>query len=209
MPYLNPKIRLCYLLTFTAHDVALALGYLGHNPVLWRWTSRFCGFAPGPCTLGAPDAEDLVAATERLIRRFRAARASGVKWTIVTSLEALFWVFFDAIERCLDLSEMDCVCSWERRIGDAEELTTFLIEVARVYWSTGAERDWMFKELEGLACRANEVSERDGSIARRADDDPSVEARADRLSVRLFDAANDLCCDNWANEDWMSVVPTN
>ena len=29
---------------------------------------------------------------------------------------------------------------------------------------------------------------------------------ADRLSVRLFDAANDLWCDNWANEAWMSVV---
>lgn len=201
------RIRLCYILTFTADHVALALGRVGDDLVNWRWISGFCGSEPGACTLGACDADDLVRTVERLLRRHRAAIGSGIDRAIVASLETLFWLFFDAIERCLDVNEKECVCSWERRIGDAEELTAFLIVVARAYWSTGADRDWMFKELESLACRANDVSERDGTIARRADNDPSVEARADRLSARLFDAANDLWCDNWTDEEWMSVVP--
>lgn len=207
MPTSTINIRLSYLLTLTAADVALALGCVGRDPVLSRWTSRFCGLEPGGCTLGSSDANDLVAAVERLVRRYRAARAGGVSRAIVANLDHLFWLFHDAIERCVDVDDDDCVCSWQRRIGDAEELTSFLVEVARAYWSTGAEREWMSRDLERLACRICDVSERDGSIARRADDDPSVEARAGRLAVLVFDAANDLCCDNWANEPWMSVVP--
>lgn len=203
MRYYNSKIPLSYVLTLNAAQVALALGCIGQDQMLWRWTSRFCGAEPGACTLGAADAIDLVEAVDRLIRRHRAARSSGIERVIVASIEGLFWLFFEAIERCVDLDDTDCVCSWSRRMSDAEELTGFLLEVTRVYWSTGAEREWMFKELESLAGRVNDVAERDGSIARRADDDPSVEARAWRLSVKLLDTADDLVCDNWAKEDWM------
>lgn len=69
-------VRISYLLTFTASDVAVALGRSGHDPVHWRWTSRFCGPAPGSCTLGASEVEALVGAVERLLRRYCAARAS-------------------------------------------------------------------------------------------------------------------------------------
>jgi hypothetical protein len=117
----------------------------------------------------------------------------------------MFWLFADAIEGCLDLHNQDCVCSWTRRISDAEALIEFLLEVARAYWSLSVEDEWVGKELERLACLATDVFERDGSFARLAADDLSVEARADRLAVRLFDAANDLSCGNWANEAWMSL----
>lgn len=209
MQHFNPTTtpRLCYLLTFTAPDVALALGWVGHDPVLWRWTSRFCGDRPGVCTLGGSDAIALINAVELGLRRYRGARGGGIHRPINTSLEVLFWLFHDAIERCLDLAEEECVCSWGRRIGDAEELTEFLLDTARAWWSTGSQREWMFKALERLACLATDVFERDGSISRPTDDDQSVKTRADRLAVRLFDAANDLVCDNWAHEDWMSAVP--
>lgn len=207
MYFSSRMIRLYYLLTFTPDHVALALGCVGHDPVLRRWTSRFCGSGTNGCTLGASDAREIVRAVERLLRRHRAACAGGIQRAIVAILEALFGLFYDAIERCLDVRETDCVCSWERRIGDAEELVTFLIDVARAYWSTGADREWMFKELEMLARCASDLSNRDGSIVRHADSDRSVEARAGRLSILLFDTANDLWCDNWADEPWMSVVP--
>ena len=40
------RFQFCYILTFTADDVALALGCVGHDPNLWRWTSQFCASAP-------------------------------------------------------------------------------------------------------------------------------------------------------------------
>ena len=203
----STKIRLSYLLTFTAGHLALALGRIADDRVLWRWTSRFCGSEPGDCSLGAPDAEALVHAVHYLLDRYRGARASTVQSSIARSLEGLFWTLHDAIEHCLDINDEHCVCSWQRRMRDAEELVPFLVEVARAYWSTGANREWMFKALERLACRAADVAEGDGSIARRAADDVSVEARADRLAVLLFDTANDLVCNSWAEEEWMSVVP--
>jgi hypothetical protein len=208
MQHFNPTTpRLSYLLTFTAADVALGLGCAGSDPVLWRWTSRFCGDRPNGCTLGGSDAIALVDAVEQGLRRYRGARGGGIHRPIEASVEVMFWLFHDAIERCIDLAEEDCLCSWARRIGDAEELIEFLLQVARAWWSTGAERRWMFKALERLACLATNVFERDGSISRPADDDQSVKSRADRLAVRLFDAANDLVCDNWADEEWMSARP--
>jgi hypothetical protein len=204
----SSRIPVCHLVTSTTSDLAAALG-VGECDNSHRYsTSHFCEATLGGCALGVRDAEILVKAFEQIVRRYRAARATSIDRSIVASLENLFHLFFDAVERCLDLAADDCLCSWERRVGDAEKLTHFLFEAARAYWSTGAEREWMYKDLERLACLANEVSERDGSISRRADDDPSVEARADRLSVRLFDDANDLSCDNWAHEPWMDVVPT-
>jgi hypothetical protein len=202
MYFSSNRIRFHYLLTFTPRHVALALGCVGNDPVLWRWTSRFCGSGPNGCTLGASDARELVRAVERLLHRHRAACADGIERAIGTSLEALFWVFFDAIERSVDMRGKDCVCTWRQRVRDAEELAPFLVDVARVYWSTGAPRDWMFKELERLACRASEVSECDGSSARCASDDPSVKVRAGRLAMLLVDVANVLCCDNRGNAGW-------
>ena len=166
MPNLNPQIPLTYLITLTPDHLSRPLERGGHDP-LWCWTSRFCGRDGNACSLGATDAMDVLQAVGRLVHKYRSARVSGRERAMVASIEALFWVFLDAIERCLDLDDNDCVCSWQRRIGHAEEMTPFLIAVARAYWSTGAGRDWMFRELECLACRANEVSERDGSIARR------------------------------------------
>lgn len=159
------------------------------------------------CTLGASEVEALVGAIERLLRRYRAARVSGSDRALDSNLVALFWIFYEAIERCVDVGETDCICSWRRRIEDAEQLTTFLVNVVRAYWSSSADRDWMFRDLERLACRANDVAERDGSISRRPEGDESAEARADRLSILLFDAANDLACNNWAREEWMWIVP--
>jgi hypothetical protein len=201
------KTRFCYILTFTADQVALALGQVGRDAALRRWPSRFCRSERGGCTLGASDAEALVMAIERLTRRCLAARRAGVERAIVASLEPLFQAIFDPIERCLDWEEKHCVCSWERRIGDSEELVKFLIDVARVYWSTGAEAEWMAREMEDLASRASDVchrlGERDGFFGRYADDDPCAAARMDRLSMTLFNAVEDLRCGNWGNEDWM------
>ena len=203
----NPKIPLCYLLDFSGEQIALDLGCARASPAQWRWTSRFCGTEPGACTLGPSEAGNLVETAERFVRRHRAACISGVDHAIIANLEALFFAFFDAIQRCLDLNEKDCVCSWERRIGDAEQLIKYLITVARVYWSTGAEHEWMVDELENLACRACYVSERNGSFVSGSDSDRPIEAGAGRLSMLLFDTANDLGCGNWASEDWMSVAP--
>jgi hypothetical protein len=197
---INPKISVCHLLTVTAADLSLALGLDGRD----RRPSSFCRSG---CTLSAKDAVDLVSALELMVRRYRAARASGIERSIVSRLEALFHLLADAIERCVDLSVETCVCSWERRIGNAEALTNFLDEIAHAYWSTGADHEWMYKDLERLACLTTDVVERGGSFSRPADSDQSARARADRLAVRLFDAANDLACNNWAQQDWMSVVP--
>ncbi len=203
----NFEISLAFILNFTADEVALALGGIGHEHAQRRSISYFCGSSHGACTLSAADAKELVVAVDRLIRPNLGPSAREVDEGMVSGFVALFRLLYDAIERCVDLNEKNCVCSWERRIGDAERLTDFLIAVARFYWSTGAERDWMFNELEDLASHVNAVSERYGSIARLADDDQSIEARADRLSMRLFDAANDLVCDNWADDPWMWITP--
>lgn len=97
------EIRLSYILTFTADHVAVALGSVGQDPLLWRWTSRFCGSGPSGCTLGASDASTLVGAVGRLLRRHHALRAGGIERASVASLENLFWLFYDAIERCVDV----------------------------------------------------------------------------------------------------------
>ncbi len=207
MPNPNSKITVCHLLTSTAQDLSEALGLVSDDHLSSFGSSRFCGAKPGDCTLARSDAQVLVVAVERLMRRYNAARMAGIERSIIASLEALFTLLFDAIECCLDLNAEHCVCSWERRVGHAETLSRLLIEVGHAYWSTGAERDWMDKGFEHLACLATDVSERDGSISRPADDDQSVKARADRLAVRLFNAANDLSCNSWAQEEWMSVVP--
>lgn len=202
--YSIERTPLSYLITFTAEDVAVALGQ-GRDVAV---TSHFCKSTSGSCTLGVSETDSLVRSVDRLIRRHRGALASCMDRHIVENVKSLFWLFYDAIEASLDLTNDECVCSWDRRMDHAERLTDFLIQVARVYWSTRADRDWMSSEIEGLACRANEVAERNGSIARRDRNDPSVEARADRLSTRLFDTTNDFSCDNWRNEAWMSLVPT-
>lgn len=197
------RIRLSYLIIFTLKDLALALGLTAGNRTFWRWTSRFCGSTPNSCSLGQPEADRLIQQSGNLLHRYRGARLAGV--SLEPSIGAMFWLFADAIERCLDLHDQDCVCSWTRRMTDAEELTTFMLDAARAYWSTGAESHWMGEELERLACLATDVFERDGLFTRLAADDLSVEARADRLAICLFDGANDLWCDNWANEAWMSA----
>lgn len=203
----SPNIPLCYLLDFSSEQIALDLGCARASPAHCPWTSRFCGSEPGACTLGLSETANLIQAAERLVRRHRAACISGVDHAIIASLEALFFAFFDAIERCLDLNEKDCVCSWERRIGHAEQLIRYLIDVARVYWGTGAEHEWIVDQLENLARRACYVSERDGSFVSGSNSDRPIEASAGRLSMLLFDTANDLGCGNWAREDWMWVVP--
>lgn len=207
MPHFNPKIPLSYLLTFTADDVAQALG-LDRPSSGGRWLTRFCADKQRTCTLDVADATDFVYAVDQLLRRYHEARASSLERSIVYALKGLFCLFRDAIERCVEL-DADCNCSWDRRIGDCEALAPFLADIAQAYWSTGIEPAWMGKSIETLACRITDVVERNGLIARRADDDPSVEARADRLAVFLFDAVNDFHCGNWAHESWMSVVPPN
>lgn len=207
MPNLDTKVTVCHLLTFNADSLSEALGLGGDDHLLWSSTSRFCGAKTGSCTLSKSDAQAIVEAVERLIRRYHAARTGRIERSLIASLEALFALLFDAIECCLDLNFAGCVCSWKRRTGHAEVLSRFLIEVAQAYWSTGVKSEWMYKDFERLACLATDVFERDGSFKRPADNDQSAKAQADRLAVRLFDAANDLACNNWAQEDWMSVVP--
>jgi len=204
MPNFYPKIPLSYVLTFTANDVARALG-VDNTAHHGRWSTRFCADKTNSCTLDLAEAVGLVRDVDSLLRRYHGGRASAVDRSITHAVEGLFWLFHDAIERCVEL-DVACRCSWTRRMNDAEALAAYLVLVAQAYWSTGEERAWMFKQIETLACLVTIVAERDGSIARRVGDDPSVEARADRLAIALFDAANDLICDNWMREDWMSAV---
>lgn len=205
MAHFNPKIPLSYILTFSSDHVARALG-LDQPSHGRRWLTRFCADKHSSCTLDIADATDLVAAVDQLLRRYHEARASTLERSIVYALKGLFCLFRDAIECRVEL-DADCNCSWDRRIGDCEALASFPINIAKAYWSTGYEPAWMGKSIETLACEVTEVVERDGLIARCADDDPSVEARTDRLAVFLFDAVNDLHCGNWAHEDWMTAVP--
>lgn len=207
MPNRNVNITVCHLLTFNAKNLWEGLGLARDDHLLWVSTSHFCGAKNGGCTLSKSDAQTILEAVERLVRRYYAARMGGIERSIIASLEALFGLLFDAIECCLDLYAEHCVCSWKRRVGHAEVLSRFLIEVAQSYWSTGADTEWMYKDLERLACLATDVFERDGSTSRPAENDQSAKAQADRLAVRLFDAANDLSCNNWGQEDWMSVMP--
>ena len=199
----NTKISVSYLITSTAADVALALGRTD-NARLWRRTSKLCAITPGGCSLGQAEADALLAGYDRLCRRYRALRLAGLE--PAPMVEALFCLLAEALEGSLDLDDTNCICSWTQRMSDAEALERFLLEVARAYWGTGKDSGWMTKEMERLACLATDVAERDGSITRRAANDVSVGARADRLAVRLFDAANDIWCNNWSNEPWMQLV---
>jgi len=55
----------------------------------------------------------------------------------------------------------------------------------------------MVQQIDILACRVTDIAERDGIPERFAPDDTSIEARADRMAVVLFDLADDLGRGNW------------
>lgn len=204
------KTRVCYTITFTASDVALALGCTRDDPIQSRWMSRFCALEKESCTLGPTDALDIVEATERRLRHHRGACATAVQRAVADSLEELFFVFYFPVDRCLNLYKEDCLCPWERRVADIEGMAPFMIETARAYWGSGADCSWMADELENFSDRAEQVSEwlakRDGVTGPFAADDPSLAARLERVSRSLLEAMEGVRSGKWAEEEWMSVV---
>lgn len=205
MSTFNPKIPFCYLVVFSASDVsrALAMETAASSQSSFR---RICGDVTASCSLDASAACTLVEAVDHALLRYRAALLTNVDRSIVKALTRLFWLFHDAIEaRCELVAE--CVCSWELRLDDAGALTSFLDATARAYWRTGAQSDWMVRQIECLACNVTNIAERHGIPMRFAPDNPSIEARADRLAVRLFDMANDLGCGNWGRGSGVPDVP--
>lgn len=209
MPLVTLQSPVSYLLTFAAADVAHSLGTRSANSL--RWSSRFCTGPGHGCTLDESGVIEIVRSVDNHHHRYHAARSSGVFRSIQRSLEGMFRSFYDAIERCVDIHETDCRCSWDRRLGDAERLWQFLIVAVQAGWSAGGDRARMTNDLETLACRVTDVCEmlsaRVGKAGRFDADDMSAEARADRLAMYMFDAANDVACDNFAVEDCMSRVP--
>ena len=196
--------RFSCCLIITPDHLGRAIG-ITKDPGL-RWLARsFCASARG-CTLDEAQAHGLVHAAERLLRRYRAACDSECIRPIIASLEALFEVIRDPMERCLDRSDRDCVCSWDQRIETSEQLLPFLTDTAKALVDAGEDAGSIASEIDSLACLANELCEwlpdRSGGQRRFAKDDPCAAACADRLSSALFDAAEYVRCGDWEAPAW-------
>lgn len=195
MNFSTTQIRVCHLLPFNAEQVSLSLRGQPDDPEGSRLMSRFCASGGHPCTLAPSDVIDLIRAVERLMRHYRAACLSGVMRPIAHTLESLFFTFYWPIERCLNVYDEDCGCPWERRVADAEKMAPFIVEVARVHWSTGVESDFMAQELDNLASNAEWAAEH---LAAR---DPRLAPRMHAVSTTLTGAAEDLRSGQWGNPD--------
>jgi hypothetical protein len=205
MPFSTVQIRSCHLLTTTEEEVALALGCAPFGPDHARWMSRFCASSESPCTLGPSDALDIVAATKRHVRLYRAACLSGTVRNITATLESLFFEFLFPTERCLWIADEDCLCSWQRRSADIECLTDFAVHVAQVHWSLGADSEFMAFEQERVGSYATSVAdslaERDGIEGPFGADDTRPAARIARAAGKMTSAASGIRTGNWGDNE--------
>ena len=179
---------------------------LRHGLASDRWVAKFCAARPGACTRDAADYDYFLERMDRQIQRYRTACGKGCPPMATAALEVMFPAIFNLVERCLDLTEEDCVCPMEWRLHRAEALGSILIEIAWALWAMDVDIAPIAKALEELACAATEVQERQaalcGPLPPFAIDCASLAARADRLAMKLFDAVNDLHCANWRELGW-------